>query len=493
MIPRYRSPEIAEIWTDERKLALWQDTELAVIYASERLKVFPPGTYESMRVMLTNAPMDIEWWLAREKEVHHDLNAWLDERRRHLPIELHQYFHGNNMTSYDTEEPAFAHLLINSCAVVGAELGALFVTLRDMARKYRYTVMNGRTHGQEAELQSFGKRCLTWYRALSESEHAFLDAKNHLRYSKISGAIGNYGGLDPRVEALALGRLRLQPFYGATQIVPREVHFRLAAALLQMMLSLEKIALDIRLGARSGRPLWHEPFGKKQKGSSAMPHKKNTILTENVQGMARLARGYFDAIRENVVTWEERSIEQSSVERVAWADLFHAVVFALGRMRKVLTGLVVYPDHMLQEIVESRGCYASSEAKEFLKREGAAHGIDGEAAYRIVQLAAFNAFEPSGAMEAVRRAEYAISGMADDMLAKFELPSAFRNIRDIVERGELAFMNELETDPKTIEQWNRSLLEIFAKRETQKQWRGLFTPSYLLKHEIRLFKEVLGE
>ncbi|MFH1162406.1 MAG: lyase family protein [Candidatus Jorgensenbacteria bacterium] len=493
MITRYEDARIAEIWKDERRLAHWQDTELAVVQANEELGQFPRGTHLEIRTALENAPIDIAWWYARDKEIRHDLNAFLDERRQYLPVGLHRYFH-ENITSYDTEEPAFMKMLKQSCEVVEEMVHDLVPTLKVLALKHRYTIMNGRTHGQEAELQTFGKRCLTWLRTLGESATAFYAAQDGLKYAKISGAIGNYGSINPAVERRALELLGFEPFYGATQILPRELHLPLAGALLQISLSLEKIALDIRLGARSGRPIYHEPFSRKQKGSSAMPHKKNTIFSENIQGMARLARGYFDAIRENVVTWEERSIEQSSVERVAWPDLFHVLTFALKRMNTVLTGLVVYPDHMLQEIVELRGCYASSEAKEFLKREGVSFGIDGETGYRIVQLAAFNVFEPSANMKEIRETVNHSLAEADALLEKYRGEESIPlSIREIIERGDLRRTDELDISKEEVERWNEILRMVFSAAEARERWRRIFTAGYLLKNEATLYQEILQQ
>ena len=179
------------------------------------------------------------------------------------------------------------------------------------------------------------------------------EVSTNLDYSKLSGAIGNYGSINPEVEIKALELLELQPYYGATQIMPRELYAPLAQALAQIVSTLNKIAMAIRLGARSGNPIYHEPFKKTQMGSSAMPHKKNTIRTEQIEGMERMAHNYLQMIMENIKTWEERAIEQSCVERVAWPDLFHVTIHSLRSMNFVLSGLQVYPDNMLREIIES--------------------------------------------------------------------------------------------------------------------------------------------
>jgi adenylosuccinate lyase len=496
MIERYEVKEITKIWTDEAKLALWQKTELAVIRANESLGYFPDGTYAAIKSVLESNPINIAWWKDRDTNVtKHDLNAFLDERRRFLPIELHQYWH-QDITSYDTEETPFLMMLRESCAVVVEAVMDLHgKTLIPLAKKHRYTIMNGRTHGQEAELQTFGKRVLTWISALRE-DIRLLDASmvSSLKYSKISGALGNYGAINPEVEKKALEFLGFKPFYGATQILPRELHLPLAGALQQLLLTLEKIGFDVRLGARSGRPIYREPFGKKQKGSSAMPHKKNTILTENIQGLSRLGQSAYDAIQKNILTWEERSIEQSSVERVAWPDLFHVVVFALSRLNRVLKGLVVYPENMMREVVDSRGCYASNEAKELLKKLGVSQGIDGEIAYRIVQLAAFNVFEPSAEMTAIGQAITKsqsfseIDEIMDDFPKKPDIP---QSIKQVILKGELKHTDELDVTAEEVKEWNEKLRKIFLDNGARRFWGMIFTPSHLLRHEATLYKELL--
>lgn len=380
---------------------------------------------------------------------------------------------------------------INLVEIYYQQLDAIFV---EMAKKYRFTIMNGRTHGQEAELQTFGKRCLTWLRDLRFDFTHLMGVKENLIYSKISGAIGSYGSIEPELEENALEILGFKPYYGATQIIPREIYAPIAQALCQLVLTLDKIALAIRLGARSGRPIYQEPFGKKQKGSSAMPHKKNTISTEQIEGMGRMAKGFFDMIQDNIVTWEERAIEQSCVERVVWPDLFHIVVHSLKTMTRVLKGLVVYPDNMLLEIIDSHGCYASSEAKEVLRKLGVQYGLNTEDAYRIIQLAAFNAFEPTA--EAAR---LQIS-LPDSLVEADKVLQEFRNIprqtpvsiRDIIAEGNLRFSPHLEISETDIQKWNDILKQIFENPANLEQWNQIFQPSYLLRNETKLYQEIIG-
>lgn len=494
MINRYEKPVIAGIWSDEYKLKLWQETELAVILAKERLKRISEGIASKIRGILTITPIDLEWWKAREKEIGHDLQAFVEERRRHLEAVFAAHFHDEGMTSYDTEEAAFATMLKESVAVVQQHIAELKKVLGELALKHRHTVMNGRTHGQEAELQSFGKRVLTWLRELMVVEEELKLAAQNLHYSRLSGAVGNYGGNDPEVEREALKILGFEPFYGATQIMPRVLYVPLASALSNLVLVLGKIALDIRLGARSGRPIYQEPFGKKQKGSSAMPHKKNTITTEQIEGMGRMAADYADGIRRNITTWEERAIEQSCVERVFWPDLFHVTVHSLEGMIRIISGLRVYPDNMLWEVKESRGCYASAVAKDVLKKLAAPFGLTAEECYGIVQLAAFNVFQPSEEMLKIRRLYVSNLRIADGLLTVVEhmLPPSVVSIREVIMAGELRVSDELEADQSTVDRWNAVLKQIFVAPENVERWKRIFQPSYLLRNEGILFLKILG-
>ena len=394
MIERYAQKEISGIWNNANKLDLWLKTELAVIEAMENLGKAPKGAYEKISEILNKEPIDLGWWLEEEKKIKHDLNAFVHERLRFLPNDLQIYFH-KKITSFDTEESAFARMLKESLEIVEKHYLELEASLGKSALKYRHTVMYGKTHGQGAELQSFGKRYLAWLRDLRVDIDILEKVEEGLRYSKISGTIGNYGSIDPSIEKESLRILGFEPFYGATQIMPREIYAPIAQALTQIMLTLDKIATAIRLGARSGQPIYREKFGETQEGSSTMPHKQNTILTEQIEGMARMARGYNDMIMSNIKTWEERAIEQSCVERIAWPDLFHTVIHSLKTMIRLIKNLSVYPDNMLLEIIESRGCYASSEAKYFLKELGVSYGLTSEEAWKIIQLASFNVFEPT--------------------------------------------------------------------------------------------------
>lgn len=492
MIPRYNDPNIAPIWTDAAKLERWDDVELAAVQAGVAMGEVKEGEYAAINQALADHPADIEWWLKRDGEINHDLNAYLDERRRHIPVELQHLYH-KGMTSYDTEEAAFAQALIDSSKIVRKASEELLEEQRFGALKYRYLPFFDRTHGQGAKLRSFGGRVLTWRAELLSANTKLVQAMEGLRYSRLSGAQGNYGGLlTPELEKRALEILGFKPFHGATQIIPRVVYTPLAQALVLVAGAVNKMATDIRLGARTPWPICQEPFGKKQKGSSAMPHKKNTILTEQMEGMERMIRGYCNMLEEGSKTWEGRAIEQSCVERVAWPDIFHTVMRMLTVMKRVVAGLVIYPDNMLREIIESRGTYASDEAKNFLAEELGKCGIDAEIAYRIIQLASFCVFEPSRKRRDLRGTRpQKLEDMDALMNQAAALPAeAADTIEKLVCRGELRPVAELEATAEDVRGWNSILKDIFTDRGTLLAWEQIFKPSQLLRQEAFLYERL---
>lgn len=488
---RYRRKEIDNIFDDKPKLEEWQNTELAAIEAKEKMGIFPKGILRNIKIRLLKFAINILWWRKKDKVLHHDYNAFIEEQTRRLPRALQQYFH-QKMTSYDNEEPAFACMLLKAVTIVEYFLDALLKQVANVARKNRYTVMFGNTHGQNAKLQTFAKRCNTWYRALQLHKPRLQKTKEMLYFSKMSGAIGNYGDTDMDVEEEALKILGLKPFYGATQIMPREIYVPLAEVLGDIVYTIAKIALDIRLNSRGAFPLMREPFKKTQTGSTAMPHKKNPIRCEQMQGMADMASGYVEMIRKTIVTWEERAIEQSCIERVAWPDLFHVTIHCLETMTKILSGLVIYKDNMLREIINSRGTYASTEAMDFIMRHGGKN-VNHEIAYRIVQLASFNAFEPTLTEKNIRRKEF--SGWKDaeeamHMLKAQEETAPPKSIKEILAEGLLHGTDELEVSLADEEKWDEILRHIFSKEQARKEWEDIFTLQNLLKNEEALFDKI---
>ena len=494
MIDRYKKKRIEDIFNEPRKYSLWELTEKMLLKARVKLGTLKIEVFQRITGIWKKNPIDIPYLHKLEKALKHDLNAFLGERNRFLDeadaVNVHE-----DITSYDTEESAFIRMLKDAVGEVQNEAYKTFDILKIMAQKYRHTVMYAHTHGQGAKLQSFGKRCLTWHRQLSIDYQFLLYAERLLNFSKMSGAVGNYGNIDPELEKLTLKHLGFKPFYGATQIMPREIYAILAAALCQIVMTLEKIALDIRLGARSGRPIYQEPFNKEQMGSSAMPHKRNTVLTEQMEGMSRLQMGNYMAILQNIRTWEERAIEQSCVERVAWPDMFHITIHCLETMNKVLAGLDVHQENMLMEIVESRGCYASDEAKEFIKKKAIPLGLTANECYRIVQLAAFNVLEPGQLMKHYGATELTDLTQADQWLNTFKNTTSNYGLtlETKILEASLSTHELLKASEADLEKWNRVLTEIFTDKLNKAEWQELFRPSFLLRKETFLFEKILGK
>ncbi|MFA6306207.1 MAG: lyase family protein [Patescibacteria group bacterium] len=494
MIKRYQKQKIEEIFNEPRKYLLWEMTEKMLLRARVELGILQDKIYRRIIGIWGKHPIDISYLHELEKRLKHDLNSFLGERNRHLDEDDAAKVH-EDITSYDTEESAFIRMLKDAVAEVKKEVEITFNILGTMAVKYKYTVMYAHTHGQGAKLQSFGKRCLGWREQLAIDLRLLSFIEHYLNFSKMSGAVGNYGNIDPELEKLTLGYLGFKPFYGATQIMPREIYAMLASALCQLIFTLEKISLDIRLGARSGRPIYQEPFNKEQMGSSAMPHKRNTISTEQMEGMSRLGMGCFIAILQNIRTWEERAIEQSCVERVAWPDLFHIVIHCLETMNKVLSGLDVHQENMLMEIVESRGCYASDEAKEFIKKKAVALGLTAEECYRIVQLAAFNVLEPDQLMKEYKTMTLKDLTQADQWLERFKNTACDcgMTIETKILTASLATHELLKASEADVAKWNQALAKIFSDESCKAEWKKLFSPSFLLRNEAFLYQEILKE
>jgi adenylosuccinate lyase len=491
MISRYSNPLIAAIFSNERKFKFWQKLELAVLKARANLGRIENSIYEEIEGIFLANPIDVEWLLKREEETQHDLNAFLDERVRLLPLRLQSYFH-QDMTSYDTEEAPFAGLLKEAADIITNSYADLDKILVETANMYHFTIMFARTHFQGAELESFGSRVLTWLAEIRVAYQALNNSLENLNFSKLSGAIGKYGDLDKELEQETLKIMGFLPFYGSTQIMPRVLYAPIAQNLSNLAAVVDKIATDIRLSAGSGLPLMQEPFGKNQKGSSAMPHKKNTILCERIEGFARLAKGRSETLSANIKTWLERSIEQSSVERVDWPDLFHVVDQALKILTKVLSGLNVYPDNMLEEIVKSRGTYASAAVKEFLK-EKLAPELGYEDAYRIVQLASFNVFEPSAERQSIRNtlprsldeAQVLLDALADLP------PEQIISIQNFIPLANLRYQASLNIPQDRIEIYNEALRKLFSQDGILEKWNNLFNLKFLLRNEEVLYKEIL--
>jgi adenylosuccinate lyase len=376
VIERYTRPEMARLWSEEARLGRWLDVELAVVDALAERGEVPQADARALRA---NARVDVARMQAIEAEVRHDVIAFVSSVTEKLGDEGRWLHLG--LTSSDVVDTAFALQLRDAADLLVVDLDRLRTAVRDQAFRHRHTPMIGRTHGIHAEPITFGLKCASWYAELTRDRRRLLTARTEIAHGKLSGAVGTFANTPPEVEATVCARLGLRPEPIATQVVPRDRHAGFFTALAILAGTLERIALEIRHLQRTEVGEVAEPFGKGQKGSSAMPHKRNPILTENVCGLARLVRGYALAAMENMALWHERDISHSSVERVIAPDASIAMDFMLARLAGVIEGLDVRPEAMRANLERLGGATASEQVLLALVRRGAKR----DDAYRWVQ------------------------------------------------------------------------------------------------------------
>ena len=376
MIPRYSRKEMAALFADETRYRAWLDVELAVCSAMERRGQVPAGASERIRSAARIDPQRID---ALEASVRHDVIAFLTQVGETAGADA-RFLH-LGMTSSDLVDTALAIVLVRATDRLTGEVKALRETVRGLAVAHRDTLMVGRTHGIHAEPITFGLKVLVWYEELGRAVDRLLRARQAIAVGKLSGAVGTHAHLDPELEEEVLAGLGLSPEPASTQVVQRDRHAELLGAIALLGASLEKMAVEIRHLQRTEVLEAEEPFREGQKGSSAMPHKRNPVNCERVTGLARLLRANAHAALENVALWHERDISHSSVERVILPDSFLAADFITSQMREILSGLRVYPDRMRANLDATRGLIYSQQVLLLLVQAGMAR----EDAYAVVQ------------------------------------------------------------------------------------------------------------
>jgi len=386
MIPRYTRPEMGRIWTDAARYGFWLEIELLACEALARRGEVPKSAARTIR---KRARIDVARIEALEAEVKHDVIAFVTQVAESVGPEG-RFLH-LGLTSSDVLDTGFALQLRAAATLLLAGQDRLIATLRRLALRHKRTLMIGRTHGMHAEPITFGLKVAGWHAEAVRNRKRLAEAARAVATGKLSGAVGVFGNVAPEVEADVLGRLDLTPEPIATQVVARDRHAQFFSTLALLGAGLERIAVEIRHLQRTEVREAEEPFSSGQKGSSAMPHKRNPILAENVTGLARLLRAYAGAALENVALWHERDISHSSVERVIAPDATAALDFMLARMTAVLEGLVVRPERMRENLEQSGGVVLSEDVLLALVRAGAPR----EQAYRWVQHAAHIALEGS--------------------------------------------------------------------------------------------------
>ncbi len=388
MIDRYSLPEMREIWTLHSKFNYYLKVELAVCEAYAKLGKIPQ---EDLLKIKSFASFDLKRIEEIEAEVHHDVIAFLTNVNESVGENLAKYIH-MGLTSSDVIDTAFALQIADSSKIIDEKYRALLDTMRDMAVKYKHTVCIGRSHGIHAEVMTFGVKVLSWLDIFERVYKKFRYSVDNIKIGQVSGPVGTYSNLPIEVEKLTCEILKLRPARISTQVIARDIHADYMQTLALVASVVEQVAVEIRHLQRTEVREVEEGFSKNQKGSSAMPHKKNPILCENLCGLARVVRGNAMAAMEDIALWHERDISHSSVERVIFPDSLELIDFMLTRLNKVLTNLVIKEDNMERNTNLFGGIVYSQ--KVLLKMVD--KGLTREEAYRIVQKHAIDAFENNG-------------------------------------------------------------------------------------------------
>jgi adenylosuccinate lyase len=384
VIDRYSRPEMANLWTLEQRYYWWLQVEILACEAWAELGVIPREDVEKIR---NNARFDVNRVLEIEQETRHDVVAFTRAVSESLGPERKWVHYG--LTSTDVVDTALSAQIQKAAAIIRSDIEQLLETLKSLAKEHKYTVMMGRTHGVHAEPTTFGLKVALWYAEMVRNLERFDAAVERMRYGKISGAVGTYANVDPRVEEYVCERLGLKPAPISTQTLQRDRHAELIFTLSLIGTTLDKIATEIRGLQKSEVREVEEPFYKGQKGSSAMPHKRNPVSCEQISGLARVLRGYVVPALEDVPLWHERDISHSSVERVIIPDATILVDYLLNRMNRILKDLNVYPENMKRNMERTFGLPYSQRVLTALIDKG----VSREEAYDTVQPCAMQAWQ----------------------------------------------------------------------------------------------------
>jgi adenylosuccinate lyase len=419
---------MASIWSDEGKLARWLEVELAALDAWADLGVVPTDAAARIRERAVAPSADRVAEI--EARTHHDLAAFVDAVGEQLGEDGRWFHYG--LTSSDVVDTALALQVRDAGALVVEGLEQAFAAVVARAEEHRDTLTIGRTHGVHAEPTTFGLKLAVWAFELERARARVAEALEGLRVGKLSGAVGNYAATDPELERLACERLGLEPAPASTQVLQRDRHAAVLAALAVAAASLEKFALEIRHLARTEVREVEEPFGRGQKGSSAMPHKRNPVVAERICGLARVVRAAAVVGLENVALWHERDISHSSAERVVLPDAFLALDYMIDRFVWLVEGLVVRPERMRRNLEASHRLFFSQRVLLAL----VAAGLGRDQAYRIVQQNAMRAWDEEQDFRSLVEADSEITGvLAPDALADaFDLRAYTRHVDAVFQR-----------------------------------------------------------
>jgi adenylosuccinate lyase len=425
VIARYSRPAMARIWSDEGKLARWLDVELAALEGWAEVGVVPAEA--AAEIAAKAEPPSPERVAEIEALTHHDVAAFVDAVAHELG-DAGRWFH-YGLTSSDVVDTALALQIRDAGALILAGVERAFAAVVARAVEQRETLQIGRTHGIHAEPTTFGLKLAGWAFELDRNRVRLERALEGIRVGKLSGAVGTYSATDPEVERVACERLGLEPAPTSTQILQRDRHAELLSTLALVAASLEKFALEIRHLARTEVAEVQEPFGHGQKGSSAMPHKRNPVVAERICGLARVVRAAATVGLENVALWHERDISHSSAERLVVPDAFLALDYMLDRFGWLIEGLVVRPERMRRNLESSHGLFFSQRLLLALVESG----LTRDEAYRLVQRHALRAWDEEQDFRELVRADRELVGRVD-LDAVFDLTAYTRHVDTVFER-----------------------------------------------------------
>ena len=430
MIDRYSREEMAKIWDLNSKFDYYLQVELAVCDAYAELGTIPKDAAKQIR---EKASFTVERIDEIEREVRHDVIAFLTCVNESLG-DLGRFVHVG-MTSSDVIDTAFALQIQDSGKIIKADLTKTIQTLKNLAKAHKDTVCIGRSHGIHAEIMTFGAKMCSWIDILSRQKDNFEHALEQIRVGQISGPVGTYSNIPPEVEQLTCKHLNLKPAKISTQIIARDYHAYFKKSLALIASVLEQFATEIRHLQRTEVLELEEGFGKDQKGSSAMPHKKNPVLSENLCGLARVVRANSIVALENIPLWHERDISHSSAERIIFPDSLTLVDFMLNRFNGLMENIVVHKDNMLKNTNKFGGIVFSQKALLELVEKG----LSREDSYKIVQRIALDAFQNHGDFKANLLNDSEVTKLLskEEIEAIFDKNAFLHNIETIYKRFEL--------------------------------------------------------
>jgi adenylosuccinate lyase len=384
MIERYTLSKMGNVWSEKHKMEIMLQIEILTCEAMCRLGIVPKKALEKIK---KNAKFDIEEVKKLEEKTKHDVVAFINNVGKYLGPDA-RYLHVG-LTSSDLLDTALSVQCVEASEILLADIRKLLLVLKQKARKYKDTPCIARTHGVHAEPTSFGLKLAVWYDEMGRNYERMEQAKEMMRFGKLSGAVGTYANIDPSVEEYVCEKLNLKPVHIATQIIQRDHHCQFIATIALIGSSLNKIATEIRLLQKTEVMEVEEPFFKGQIGSSAMPHKRNPVTCERISGLSRILRANVQAAFENISLWHERDISHSSVERIILPDSTIALNYMFYKLIPIIDGLLVYPKNMIASLSKTKGLiYSQRVLLELMKK-----GLTREAAYDLIQHCAMQVWQ----------------------------------------------------------------------------------------------------